>query len=225
MEPEEINSNPNTETPIDVPQNTEAKSNSRFNYKTLFNKLLLNKFLVILILGLIILALSGVFVLNKNKFSNQTTKENQKTNTDIKKIMPTLTPTPTIFNSGKKIPTPTKSIITPSPTPSNQPTASNTPAQAPDTTPPTLVYMTGPSDGSTIDFNSFCFPMMASDNKTGSQGIQTRYKFDGGDWNDWGNNYSPCYNNVSNGQHTFNFEFKDEAGNTSSVSRAFTVQI
>lgn len=92
-----------------------------------------------------------------------------------------------------------------------------------DTTPPSI-SMTGPENGSTVDFKNFCFPMYPTDNQTSSSEIQIRVKFDQESWSDWGNNVAPCYYDIPNGQHTFSVEVKDTAGNTASETRTFTVQ-
>lgn len=159
-----------------------------------------------------------------------------------------LTPTPTAKPKPSKTPTPTKKVsltptitpktpsptITPTITPTNTPQPTNTPIPLntptptplpPDTTPPVITSMTGPADGSTVDFNGFCFPMTISDNKPGNQNFLTQHTFDSATWTDWEANYAPCFNNVSNGSHTFTVHAKDEAGNISAtITRTFTVQ-
>lgn len=151
---------------------------------------------------------------------SEETEELSPTPTPEEEITPTkavyYSPTITKAVTSAKTPTPTTGL--------NNPTSA--PAQTSDTTPPTLDYMTGPTDGSTIDFNSFCFPMKASDNVSSSNDIQTRYRFDTSSFGDWGSNFAPCYSNVSNGSHNFVLEFRDKAGNVGAqVSRTFTVQV
>lgn len=135
----------------------------------------------------------------------------------------TVEPTQSFTNT-----TPTKAPVataTKSPVPTSTPAPTSPPAQAKDTTPPTLDFLTGPADGSTIDFATFCFPMKASDNVTSSNDMQTRFKFDSDSYGEWGSNFSPCYYNVGNGSHTYSLEFRDQAGNVGSASRTFTVQV
>ncbi|NIO20922.1 MAG: hypothetical protein GTN76_09330, partial [Candidatus Aenigmarchaeota archaeon] len=57
-----------------------------------------------------------------------------------------------------------------------------------DTTPPTITQMTGPADGSTISFNSFGFPIKASDNVSKYPNIWVRVKFDSDSWSGWSTN-------------------------------------
>lgn len=132
---------------------------------------------------------------------------------------------PTIVRSSP-IPTttvsPVNQTIVPSPTP--RPTSTPTPTPTPDTQAPTFEYVTGPADGSTVEFNSFCFPLKIVDNKPGT--LTVRYSFDNSGPGEWGQNYAPCYQNVSNGFHFFVVQARDAAGNTSEfVSRNFTVNV
>ncbi len=123
------------------------------------------------------------------------------------------TPTPTIKSAvySTVTPTPTTRIITATPTPAG------------DTAAPTLDWMTGPTDGLTVSFNSFCFPMKYSD---ASSPIMVRYAFDSDTLGDWNQNYAPCYQNVANGSHSFSVQAKDAKGNQSStIKRTFTVQV
>jgi len=116
----------------------------------------------------------------------------------------------------------TTPINTPNPSPQLRPLTTPTPQG--DTQPPVFENITGPEDGSTIDFNSFCFPLKIKDNI--STGITVRYSFDNSGVSDWNQNYAPCYFNVSNGFHFFVVQAKDAAGNTSdTISRNFTVQV
>jgi hypothetical protein len=83
--------------------------------------------------------------------------------------------------------------------------------------------MTGPADGSSVTFNSFCFPMKYSD---ATSPISVRYAFDSDSLGDWSQNYAPCYQNVSNGSHSFSVQAKDGLGNmTGTTKRTFTVQV
>lgn len=209
----------------------KAKQNKYFlklqlqvkKFKSLDKKI---QIVLILLFLLILLGVPSAFAYIK--MSNQ--GEEVVVSEEIEEISPTptpeeeITPTKAVYYS----PTITKavtSIKTPTPTTgSSNPTS--VPTQTSDTTPPTLDYMTGPTDGSTIDFNNFCFPMKASDNVSSSNDIQTRYRFDGASFGDWGSNFAPCYSNVSNGSHNFVLEFRDKAGNVgSAVNRTFTVQV
>jgi hypothetical protein len=124
-------------------------------------------------------------------------------------------------------PTETKQIV-----PSMVPTATNiplplstsTPKPQVDTEPPVITSLTGPGNGSTVDFHSFCFPVFIKDNV--QSGIMVRYSFDGSGVSDWNTNYAPCYQNVSNGSHTYTLQAKDAAGNmTGTVSKSFIVNV
>lgn len=183
---------------------------------------------LILIFLLILLGVPSAFAYIKmNSQSEEVVateeiEESTPTPTPEEEITPTkaiyYSPTVTNAPTGIKTPTPTTSGST------NNPTSA--PAQAKDTTAPTLDFMTGPADGSTVDSANFCFPMKASDNVTRADSIRTRFRFDSPSFGDWGNNLAPCFYNVSNGSHNFVFEFRDEAGNVGSpVNRTFTVQV
>lgn len=133
---------------------------------------------------------------------------------------PTNTPSPSPLPSATNTPTPTPTN-TPIPTPTNTPT----PTPFIDTQAPTLIEMTGPPNGSTVDFSTFCFPPRYTDNNPNSH-IYVQYQFDGGGWSGWSNNYVACYYNVTNGQHTFEIQAKDDAGNISTTTtRTFTVAV
>lgn len=143
----------------------------------------------------------------------------------------TTTPSPMIF---KYFPssTPISSPISYSPQPSagtilplynpNKHTPNPTPLTTSDTQPPVFEFIGGPQDGSTINFNSFCFPMKLVDNSGGQ--IWVRYSFDNSGPSEWTQNYAPCYNSIEDGFHFFIVQGKDESNNiTNFVSRNFTV--
>lgn len=180
-----------------------------------------------------ILITTSYLVLGNTIFKKKTSSTDSITPTATASISPTqgLTPTPSILN-----PTNTPSLTpkptatnTPTPTPTNTPipTPTNTPTPTPfiDTQAPTLIEMTGPPNGSTVDFSTFCFPPRYTDNNPNSH-IYVQYQFDGGGWSGWSNNYVACYYNVTNGQHTFEIQAKDDAGNISTTTtRTFTVAV
>lgn len=143
----------------------------------------------------------------------------------------TTIPSPVIFKYFPS-PTPISSPINYSPKPPASTTLplynpnNNIPIATPltinDTQPPAFEFIGGPQEGSTIDFNSFCFPMKLVDNSGGQ--IWVRYSFDNSGPSDWTQNYAPCYNSVGNGFHFFIVQGKDESNNvTNFVSRNFTV--
>ena len=150
----------------------------------------------------------------------KTTNQNEEDET-VQLIITTLPTTkPTATSTPTNTPVPQSATNTPTPTSTPIPTTT------PDTTAPTMSEMTGPADGSTVNFKNFCFPMKPSDDRSTSSQIQTNYKFDSSDWSGWGNQYSPCYNDIANGSHTFSVQLKDEAGNvSSSINRTFTVNV
>ncbi len=130
---------------------------------------------------------------------------------------PVVTSVPKASASSTQAPTAT-------PTPTPKPTPTPTPTPVPDTQPPVFEYMTGPADGSTVTFNSFCFPMRLTDNFPGT--ISVRYSFDNSGPSEWGQNYAPCYQGVGNGFHVFVVQGRDAAGNeTGHVSRNFNVSV
>lgn len=140
----------------------------------------------------------------------------------------TATPKPTGAGSVSKTSTPTptqkQTQITTS-TPAqilrlNTPTSTPVPA---DTSAPIFVEMTGPKDGTSVQFASFCFPMRYSD---ATNPIMVRYAFDSDSLGNWSQDYAPCYQNVPNGSHSFSVQAKDGVGNMTSISkRTFTVQV
>ncbi len=136
--------------------------------------------------------------------------------------IPTITPT-AIPNTPTTIPA-TNTPIPPTQTPI-PPTSTPTPSPYVDNQPPVLQQMTGPADGSYVQFNNFCFPMYYTDNNPNTT-IYVQYQFDGSGWSDWGTNYSPCYSNVANGGHFFAAQAKDSTGNTSTMTtRNFNVAV
>jgi|GEM_PF-2577956 len=129
-----------------------------------------------------------------------------------------ITPTPTVRVRNATV-TPAKAV--PTATPRVIPLVTATPVPQSDTQPPVIDQVTGPADGSTVNFNSFCFPVHVTDNV--SSGITIRYSFNSGP-GEWGTNYPPCFQNVREGWHTFVVQAKDAAGNVSGyVSRYFQV--
>ncbi len=143
--------------------------------------------------------------------------------------MPSVTLYPTESPKSGIRPTFTQGTPTPSQvrvatlTPTAIPFNTVTPTPNPDTQAPTFDYMTGPGEGTTVDFNSFCFPMKFSDASTP---IMVRYGMDAQAPSDWSQNYAPCYTSVSNGAHMFMVQAKDAAGNaTEYIKRSFIVQI
>lgn len=109
------------------------------------------------------------------------------------------------------------------PTPSQKLTATPTSASTLDKTPPVITSITGPDNGSTVDFNSFCFPIVITDNVSNSSNLTVRVGFDSS-LGSYSNNFSPCYSNIGNGSHTFTAQAKDAAGNESTVvTRTFSV--
>ena len=90
---------------------------------------------------------------------------------------------------------------------------------------PVMTQMTGPPNGGTVNFTTFCFPQHWIDNTT--YGIEVHVAFDSDSFGNWGFGFDQigaCYNNVSNGVHTFKTQGRDKAGNMSGVySSTFTV--
>jgi len=143
-------------------------------------------------------------------------------------ISPSLTLTPIIQSAGGKPSITPKPLPTATTTSTKLPMDTNTSTPAPsnvsDAIPPVFEWMTGPADGSTVDFASFCFPMKVVDNVSKLPELQVRYSFDTPSWGKWTTNVAPCYQNVSNDTHVFRVQARDGAGNTSSpISRTFTV--
>lgn len=112
-------------------------------------------------------------------------------------------------------------IISFSPTPS----VSSTPTIIlKDQTPPLLNIISGPENLSMIKFNNFCFETKISDNITSFDKLVLHWSFDNSNWSDWSNNTAFCFNNITNGNHVFSIQAKDEAENLSNAeTRQFTV--
>lgn len=100
-----------------------------------------------------------------------------------------------------------------------------TPTPASDTTPPTISQLDGPANGDTITTDTFCFTAHVTDNVSQTPNLWIRYKFEGGDWNAWTNNFNNCFSSRGeNASFSFSIQAKDEAGNESSpITRNFTV--
>lgn len=152
-----------------------------------------------------------------------TEPEEEESPTPTKKA--TVTVKPTVKPTIKPSATPTKPAATSTPAPTSAPTNTPVPTATPippDTTPPTI-SMTGPADGSTVDFNNFCFPAYIQDTVSTTSDIQARYRFDSPTWSEWGSEFAPCYSNIANGSHTFSIQARDKAGNVKEETRIFTV--
>ena len=90
---------------------------------------------------------------------------------------------------------------------------------------PTVTINGGPSEGSTIAYPNPCFPLWVNDNMTPWQQLATRTKLNSGQWSNWMNQFSYCFDNLGNGSHTVSIQIKDLAGNISSeVKRVFVVK-
>jgi len=90
---------------------------------------------------------------------------------------------------------------------------------------PSVMINGGPTEGSTISYSNPCFPLWVSDNMTPWQQLITRSKLDNGQWSNWMNQFSYCFDNLGNGSHIVSIQIKDLAGNISSeVKRTFTVK-
>lgn len=99
-----------------------------------------------------------------------------------------------------------------------------TPTPTPDTTPPVINQLDGPANGEVVNSNTFCFTAQISDNVSNYPNLWIRYKFEGGSWNAWMNNYSQCFSAQTSQSIVFSVQAKDEAGNESAVTtRSFTV--
>lgn len=100
-----------------------------------------------------------------------------------------------------------------------------TPTPTPDATPPVISQLDGPANGEVVTNDTFCFYAQVSDNVSSYPNLWIRYKFEGGSWNAWTNNYSQCFSAGGRSQSIiFSVQAKDEAGNESAITtRTFTV--
>jgi hypothetical protein len=217
-----------------LPQQLTQKANTRNFITRLRTKKIA---LVGLIACLILIFMSAFFIAfrssktDKSKTDKSSNPVQESTMEPTIKVIssptlrpPTITITPVSTVSPTKIPTLT---ATPIPIPTNTPIPPTPTPVPPDTTPPNISSMTGPENNSTVNFNSFCFPVYITDDRSHLPNLWMQYQFDSGSWTSWSNSdFSPCFQNVANGSHTFSVQAKDEAGNISSpVSRTFTVQV
>lgn len=149
----------------------------------------------------------------KNAFTTTPTPNNSPTIIISSKVIPYSTSLPT-----QK---PTEPPIVNTPIPNNiQPLY--TPTPIPDSTSPTI-KIGGPGDGSTVTNNKFCYLVEVFDNATN---LVSRNRLDSGVWTEWGRTsaqYNPCFENMSDGSHTFTVEAQDPTGNTSTQSRSVIV--
>jgi len=112
---------------------------------------------------------------------------------------------------------------TPTIIPTPLPTFTPTPTLSSDTQAPVFDYINGPENGSTVTYNSFCFPMKLVDNVSPNT-LYVRYGLDTDDLGEWKTDFAPCYSSISNGSHIFKVQGKDSAGNETAVtSRSFTI--
>lgn len=74
------------------------------------------------------------------------------------------------------------------------------------------------------DFNGFCFPMRVKDNVSPFSDIHVQTVFDA-NASKWSQDVAPCFQDVPDGEHTFEVRAKDKAGNVSApIKRTFTVK-
>lgn len=107
-------------------------------------------------------------------------------------------------------------------TPISQPPSSPTSIPNSDTSAPVFEFMTGPAEGTTVNFSTFCFPMKWNDSNPSS--IEVRYGLDVSPPDVWTKEYAPCYSAVADGSHVFRVQARDAAGNISNmITRNFTV--
>lgn len=177
--------------------------------------------------AIVLIALGGTSYLLGNKINSETSVKTNKASSPVTQIETMkATSSAALTPKAQTKPSPQPSLA-PNATSTHKPTAAMqqptaTPISVKDTTAPTITSMTGPENGSTVSFNNFCFPMYITDNV--SKNFTVRFMFDSTTWNDWSTNLAPCFNNVSNGSHTFSVQVRDEAGNVSStITRTFTI--
>lgn len=98
------------------------------------------------------------------------------------------------------------------------------PAPPSDTTPPAVNITEAP--GTWINTTSAYFAWEGSDNISSESALVYSYKLDGCDWSAYSASTSYTWNDLTEGNHTFDVRAKDEAGNVSDVdSVAFGVDL
>lgn len=166
-----------------------------------------------------LLAITGTFSYVLSKTSTPKTVKSLPNSKITPSITLSITPSNTVSYSSKIDTTPIPS--------QTQPITAVTPVstRTKDITAPVITQITGPENGQTITSNNFCFPMVISDNSSKYPNIFVHIKFDSDSWGNWSTNVAPCFNNVSNGSHSFSAQAKDESGNESGIiTKIFTVQ-
>ncbi|MBD3275420.1 MAG: hypothetical protein GF372_08930 [Candidatus Marinimicrobia bacterium] len=62
------------------------------------------------------------------------------------------------------------------------------------------------------------------DNWTSTADLEYRYRLDESDWSDWGDTMKEEYKDLNSGQHRFEVQVQDAAGNTASALQDFTIE-
>lgn len=181
--------------------------------------------LILLSIATIVLVGAGIAFWPKKQVEKNVQK---KINSEVM-VSPTVTSTPTLYPTAMitQAVMPTSTPVLTQPPPTSTPTERimvplNTPAPPADTMAPTIKIISGPSEGSTLASSSFCFVVQVSDNNTY---MTARNNLDNGNWTEWGAGSAqsnPCFQNVAASNHTLYVEARDQAGNTSSISRSFS---
>lgn len=86
-----------------------------------------------------------------------------------------------------------------------------------DTTPPTILGVSGVSEGSIVtDSSRLIITVMAKDNVTDSSRLQIRVKLNDGEWWDWSGDFRIYFGPLQDGNYIFRAQVRDEAENVSS---------
>jgi len=97
--------------------------------------------------------------------------------------------------------------------------------EPPDDVAPETMITSGPSG--TIDYANVTFTYTGTDNVDPPSMLTFRHRMDNGAWSGWSGTTTAQYNGLANGNHLFEVQARDSAGNIDQTpdSRSFTVEI
>lgn len=191
----------------------------KFDIKNQLNKLKISKnFIIIGVLGLILILGAVNFYIQSSRLSIKSEVQEPKNKSSIVPIN-NLKPTQEDTGNTDSGKVPANSSVMPTPT--------SNPISTKDAAPPIITADTQPHNGEVWSSVDFCPQFYVTDDVSKYPKLWTKLKIDSENWSDWQDIVYPkgqCYN-LSNGNHTFLIQAKDEAGNTSSImTRTFSIQ-
>jgi hypothetical protein len=88
-----------------------------------------------------------------------------------------------------------------------------------DRDPPDILIVEGPEEGALVCREPIRFRWSGTDDATPPDQLYFRWRLDGGDWSDWTRDTSVDLTGLSDGEHTFEVQARDLAGNESQIAR------